>query len=486
MRLGGQRMGALTKTVESDDRIGRVLLEKLEVIRRIGGGGMGAVYEVKHLLTGHRRALKVVRREFADKPRFMARLLREAAVAGTLQTPYVVETLDAGRLDDGAAYVLMELLEGQSLLDLIRKTGHLDSRMVAWIVVQVCEGLSVAHRAGIIHRDMKPENVFLSRAPGGAEQVKILDFGISRFPESAETVPTRLTAEGSILGTPFYMSPEQAAGRQLDERSDIYSLGVMMYEALTGRLPFEATQMGELFLKIGAGECAPVSHYRPDLDKRLVTVVHKAFHRDIGRRHPSADELREALLPFAEDHSALQTVPSDNSSPLSNDSRVTVAYADGRDTPEHNFADTIIGPSSFATNPERRHRIQRVFERIRTRGSLVLLGLAVVVALALAVPLLLSRGARDEPVISGPNVNVGTAALEPNDFQASPTRAHGEDARGAIDSKAGAQTEPGGEEQAVDAGARVVDGNARPQIPARKPKRSHRRARRAGLESNPY
>src|SRR5688572_10435582 len=159
---------------EMADLSGSVLLEKLKVIRKLGGGGMGAVYEVEHLLTGHRRALKVVAPRYTARPNFARRLIREASVAGRLQTPYVVETYDAGMLEDGSAYVLMELLEGRSLLDMMQAEVEVGTAHLAGIVCQVCEGVTLAHRAGIVHRDLKPENIFLVPDPAGGERVKIL------------------------------------------------------------------------------------------------------------------------------------------------------------------------------------------------------------------------------------------------------------------------------------------------------------------------
>src|SRR5687768_14892049 len=146
---------------ETDELVGQILLGKLEVIRRLGGGGMGVVYEVEHRLTGHRRALKVVHAKYADRPRFMKRLLREAKVAGTLETKHVVETFDAGRFEDGSAYVLMELLKGRSLYEVMQAEGKMSAARMANIMAQVAEGMSVAHEAGIVHRDLKPENIFL-------------------------------------------------------------------------------------------------------------------------------------------------------------------------------------------------------------------------------------------------------------------------------------------------------------------------------------
>lgn len=283
---------------ERDPRIGMVLLDRLRVIRRVGGGGMGSVYEVEHLRTGHRRALKIISSEYASHERFMTRLMREARVAATLRTPYVTETLDAGTLGDGSAYVLMELLEGRPLLDLVRERGRLESKEVAWIAAQVCEGLAVAHAAGIVHRDLKPENIFVVPAEDGTVQIKILDFGISLFTGTMADKIDRLTRAGTILGTPFYMSPEQTTGSSVDLRSDIYSLGIVMYEALSGRLPYEAETMGELFLKMGTGECFPLHYHVPEIDPAFEKVVHRAFHRSADERFQTATELQAAVIPF--------------------------------------------------------------------------------------------------------------------------------------------------------------------------------------------
>lgn len=286
-----------TATTDGEDSlVGRILLGKLEVLRRIGGGGMGVVYEVEHRLTGHRRALKVVHAKYADRPRFMKRLLREAKVAGTLASHHVVETYDAGRLEDGSAYVLMELLHGRSLYEAMQAQGKMPAARMANIMAQVAEGMAVAHEAGIVHRDLKPENIFLVDDADGDERVKVLDFGVSKFDSAAQEAPTRLTAEGTLVGTPYYMSPEQAGGKSVDARTDIYAMGIILYEGLTGRLPFDADSVGELFVKIGAGECVPLEIRRPDLDAHWHELVHRCFHRDPDQRYRTAEAVRRELL----------------------------------------------------------------------------------------------------------------------------------------------------------------------------------------------
>ncbi len=306
---------------ETEDLVGQILLGKLEVIRKLGGGGMGVVYEVEHRLTGHRRALKLVHAKYADRPRFMKRLLREAKVAGTLSTPYVVETYDAGRLEDGSAYVLMELLSGRTLYDVLQEDGRLSAKRLAEIMTQVAEGMSVAHAAGIVHRDLKPENIFVLVDADGHERVKILDFGVSKFDETGGEAPARLTVEGTLVGTPYYMSPEQAGGRAVDARTDIYAMGVMMYEALAGRLPYEADSVGALFVKIGAGDCVPLRIRRPDLDEAWCELVHKAFHRDPDARFQSAEAMRRELVQLLGGGSAAARAKT-----ISDGARATAGY----------------------------------------------------------------------------------------------------------------------------------------------------------------
>ena len=283
-----------------DPLIGQVLQGKLEVIRQIGMGGMGVVYEVEHKLTRHRRALKILHAQVATDANVVTRFVREAGVAGTLRSPYVVETLDAGRLEDGSPYLLMEMLEGEPLSAIVHSDRRLPVARAARIAWQTCEGLRAAHAAGIVHRDLKPENLFLIRDEKSREQVKILDFGISKFTETQPRAGP-LTEENAVMGTPWYMSPEQVRGsREVDSRTDLYSVGVILYEALGGDRPFSAEGLPQLAVQIFQGECAPLEERAPDLDAAVVQVVRRAMHRDRDARFQSARELQEALRPFVD------------------------------------------------------------------------------------------------------------------------------------------------------------------------------------------
>lgn len=291
------------------DLTGVVLMNKLRVVRLLGAGGMGAVYEVEHLITRHRRALKVMHAALARNTDTIARFIREAGVAGTLRTPYVVETFDAGQLDDGSPYVLMELLEGRPLGAAFE--GDASVGRLVGLICQVLEGLSVAHRAGIVHRDIKPDNVFVGVDERGLERVRILDFGISKFTQGQPDYQGTLTSEGTMMGTPYYMSPEQALGaKDLDARADLYSVGVMLYEGLAGRRPYDAQTLAALVLKIHHGEHQSLIEALPSLPRGLSDAVARAMSVDPAARFASAEEMLAALVPFSDSRfvTSLQTL----------------------------------------------------------------------------------------------------------------------------------------------------------------------------------
>jgi serine/threonine protein kinase len=220
--------------------LGVVLGDRYRVDERIGAGGMGLVYRATHVLIGRKLAIKLLRRRYATQHEVAERFVQEARVASSVKHPNVVDIIDYGITPLGSPYYVMEFLAGHSLAQEIIQHGPLDPRRALGIAVQIAHGLAAAHQAGIIHRDLKPDNVFVVPADVGApEQVKILDFGIARVAGRK----TRLTAAGVVVGTPEYMSPEQARGDELDVRSDIYALGVVLFELLTGRVPLSGDSM---------------------------------------------------------------------------------------------------------------------------------------------------------------------------------------------------------------------------------------------------
>jgi len=267
---------------------GAIIAGKLRVIRLIGEGGMGAVFEVEHTFTKHRRALKMLHGEYARMPDVVTRFLREASAAGRIGNRHVVETFDAGKLETGEPYIVMELLSGESLASLLERRLRLSVSEAVQILLQACEGVQAAHEAGIVHRDLKPENLFLEKEPRGF--VKIVDFGISKFAADHTGIGS-LTLEGSALGTPFYMPPEQVRGdKDVDLQADVYALGVVLYECVTGRKPFMAETLPHLSVLIHEGKYPPASEVVPGLPSALELVIGRALAVEKRDRFQSVRE----------------------------------------------------------------------------------------------------------------------------------------------------------------------------------------------------
>jgi serine/threonine-protein kinase len=283
-----------------DSLIGVVLAGRYEVLRRIGEGGMGAVYEAKHTLIGKRVAVKVLLEKFHAKSDFVARLLQEARLASSIGHENIVDVTDFGTTDDGRSFVVMEFLDGESLADLERREAPLPIERSLRIARQAASALGAAHAKGIFHRDVKPENVYLIRR-GDADFVKVVDFGISKAvkpggDEGAEAY--RLTHTGLLLGTPLYMSPEQARGDEdLDHRADIWALGVLLYECLTGEVPFRANNYLQIISQVLTHEPPSPSRLRPELGipDAVDAVVMRAMEKDRARRYQTMAELERDL-----------------------------------------------------------------------------------------------------------------------------------------------------------------------------------------------
>ncbi len=268
--------------------------------RLLGEGGMGQVYLAQHQITDRWVAVKILHQEFASNQEILARIRREAKAAALIGHPNIVEIIDSGTDQYGAPFIAMELLEGESLDDFLEARGPLPVPMACYIVADICDTLAAAHAKGVVHRDMKPENVYMQkRHKSAVPQVKILDFGISKF-LTLDKQNMSLTRTGTVMGTPYYMSVEQAMGQKVDGRADIYSVGVILYQLLTCRLPYYDTNYNRVLLQIVAGEHVPVEEIRPDLPEGLSQVVKRAMTKSRDERYPTCTELREALLPYFE------------------------------------------------------------------------------------------------------------------------------------------------------------------------------------------
>jgi serine/threonine-protein kinase len=276
---------------------GSLLGGKFRIDRLLGAGAMGTVYAIDHELTRHKRALKLLHPAVQNIPDIVRRFLNEASAAGRAGNPHLVETFDAGTLPTGEPYVVMELLEGQTLGAVLERSGRLEPSLASELVAQAAEGMEAAHRAGIIHRDLKPENLFVTSREG-RPFIKIMDFGVSKFATGTSS-GMRGTRAGMLYGSPAYMSPEQLTGQvDVDGRTDVFALGVVLFQCLTGALPFDANTIEALMVRVLRGEPTPIESLRPDLPAALVKVVLRALEANRDDRFPTASALAEALSPF--------------------------------------------------------------------------------------------------------------------------------------------------------------------------------------------
>jgi eukaryotic-like serine/threonine-protein kinase len=261
---------------------------RYELENRLGAGGMSTVFRARDTVLERPVAVKLLAEHLAEDEAFVARFRREALAAAKLQHPNIVQVFDSGEdKESGRHYIVMEYVEGQSCADLLRQHQMFDAEDTVRIIRDACQGLDYAHRAGVVHRDVKPGNLLVSNETG---TTKLADFGIAKAAEQ-----TRITQVGSVLGTAAYLSPEQAAGEEAGPASDIYSLGVCAYQFLAGRLPHEYGSLTELALKQQQDQVGPITEARPDVPSELDRAVRVCLERDPRHRYPNALELAAAL-----------------------------------------------------------------------------------------------------------------------------------------------------------------------------------------------
>jgi serine/threonine-protein kinase len=279
----------------TDPLLGVTLGDSYQVVRMVGEGGMGRVYEARHTRLNNKRfAVKMLHAEYARQPDVVARFQREAEAASGIAHPNVLDVYDVHHTEDGRPYMVGEFLEGEEFGDFLERSGKIPSGLAVHIARQICQALGAAHARGVVHRDMKPENVFLT-GPLAHPNVKVIDFGISKVGDAGGTA---LTRTGMIMGTPSYMAPEQARGEKVDHRADVYAVGGILYRALTGRKPFDSDDPSVTLTRVLTEEPARPRAVEPSIPQALELVIQRAMAKEPHDRHGSMAELEAELLPF--------------------------------------------------------------------------------------------------------------------------------------------------------------------------------------------
>ncbi|WP_437319040.1 serine/threonine protein kinase [Sorangium sp. So ce385] len=328
-------------------RIGTVLRGKWRIDSLIGVGGMAAVYEATHRI-GRRCAIKILHPEIAVSKELRARFEQEALAVNQLGHPAAVNVLDIDTSEDGSPFLVMELLDGESLGKRAHRSGGIEERELLRVVSTVLEVLDVAHGLGIVHRDIKPDNLFLTSSGG----VKVLDFGIARMKQGGSNVRTRI---GSMLGTIPYMSPEQIAGGQIDGRADIFAVGATMFRVLTRRHVHEGSTESELLIKMATQPAPALRTLAPSVSPEVCAIVDRALAFDSSRRYPTARAMREDIERFLAAHApphapAPVSIRADVSSAISVDDPTMAAPAPGRAMQAPMIVS--VPPQSAATSPQ--------------------------------------------------------------------------------------------------------------------------------------
>jgi len=321
--------------------VGELIGGKYLIEGVIGEGGMGVVFAATHVDLHCTVALKVIRREFQQQPDLVARLMLEARAAAQIRSEHVCRVLDVARLESGVPYVVMEYLEGKNLAKLLEAKGRLSEKVAIDYVLQACEALAEAHRIGIVHRDLKPENLFLAEFPDGRRAIKVLDFGISKM-LGGLPLPTNdgLTNPSAAMGSPLYMAPEQmAAARDVDSRADIWALGAILYQLVTGRIAFDGASLPAVCAAVLQQDPVPVRDYVEELSPVVELAITGCLVKDRGQRVASVAALAKLIAPYG------------SSSSIQSALRISRLMHETTESPEssENSSGTLLSPRQLPT-----------------------------------------------------------------------------------------------------------------------------------------
>jgi len=366
---------------------------RYEIGDRLGSGGMSNVYRATDRILERTVAVKILAEHLSDDERFVERFKREALAVAKLIHPNIVQVYDTG-LDDGRHYIVMEFVEGRSGAQILQRQGPLEPETAAEAGIQACAGLDYAHRRGIIHRDVKPGNLMIVGGPvgGGPMTVKLTDFGIARAIEQ-----TRITQVGSVVGTAAYLSPEQVRGEEATPATDVYALGVVLYQFLTGRLPYEGSTLAELAVRQQNERPLPPSAYNGEVPESLGGAVLRALEGDVSRRYPSADELAGGLqlglqgedvtLPLEDGATAAQVLGGETATrPLDQTERTEFRPASPSRRPAPRVPPPVpsVPPPAYPPAPRTRSGFPRLVRFTLATVALVLIAAAVAAAVIMA------------------------------------------------------------------------------------------------------
>lgn len=317
----GNRSGTTSGTRKPDPRIGTLVAERYRILEVLGRGGMGVVYKAKHEMMGRTVAIKMLLPQLLSDENAAPRFEREAKAASKINHPNIISLHDYGQVDDeiGTPYLVMDYIEGESLADVLKREGQLGVTRTAHIFLQVCDALAHAHELGIIHRDLKPGNIMLLQKDDEKDIVKVVDFGVAKMYEAGEEgEQQRLTSTGELFGSPVYMSPEQCQGVELTPQSDVYSVGCVLYECITGKLPLVGKTVLETIAKQMNGRPLPISEARPDLyiPEWLELCIFRAMEKDPKKRQANMRELQNDLALGLSTNTTSQMKALNNSSSI--------------------------------------------------------------------------------------------------------------------------------------------------------------------------